>query len=72
MKASGLASGTLYPILARLADRGWLDKTWETGDDADGPPRRIYTLTSLGRAQFSRSADDTVREPKALTPRVVK
>ncbi len=52
MKASGLASGTLYPILARLADRGWLEKAWETGEDISGPPRRIYTLTSLGLAQM--------------------
>jgi len=53
MKASGLASGTLYPILGRLSDRGWLEKAWETGEDISGPPRRIYTLTPVGRAQFN-------------------
>jgi len=52
MKASGLASGTLYPILARLSERGWLGKTWETGEDISGPSRRIYTLTPVGRAQL--------------------
>ncbi len=52
MKASGLASGTLYPILGRLSDRGWLEKAWETGDDISGPPRRIYTLTAVGRVQL--------------------
>jgi len=52
MKASGLASGTLYPILARLSRRGWLTKAWEIGDAVTGPPRRIYNLTPLGRAQL--------------------
>ena len=66
MKGSGLASGTLYPILGRLADRGWLDKTWETGEDDSGPPRRIYTLTPLGRAQFENYADDAARSAGGL------
>ena len=71
MKASGLASGTLYPILARLADRGWLDKNWEVGDDAAGPPRRIYTLTPLGLAQLESYVADSVRGQKTLKPRAV-
>lgn len=71
MKASDLASGTLYPILARLADRGWLDKTWEMGEDIAGPPRRIYTLTPLGLAQLASSEKDSGREPTALKPRAV-
>ena len=32
MQASGLASGTLYPILARLTEAGWLEKRWEEID----------------------------------------
>lgn len=52
MKASGLASGTLYPILGRLSDRGWLQKAWESGENISGPPRRNYTLTTVGRAQL--------------------
>ena len=51
MQASALASGTLYPILKRLTDRGWLEKNWESGE-GDGPPRRIYTLTDMGRTQL--------------------
>lgn len=57
MKASGLASGTLYPILGRLSERGWLEKHWETGEDVSGPPRRIYTITSVGRTQFESSTE---------------
>ena len=33
----GLRSGSLYPILVRLADRGLLDATWEA-DSARRPP----------------------------------
>ena len=65
MKGTGLASGSLYPILGRLAERGWLDKAWETGDDVSGPPRRIYKLTDLGRAQLEQYPEDA-RQP-ALT-----
>ncbi len=61
MKDAGLASGTLYPILGRLANRGWLDKAWETGDDETGPPRRIYKLTDLGRGQLKHYIQDTPR-----------
>ena len=67
MKAAGLASGTLYPILARLTERGWLGKNWETGPDVTGPPRRIYTLTSLGRRQFETY--DSVAEDISLGKR---
>ena len=57
MQSAGLASGTLYPILARLADRGWLEKNWEADPDSSGPPRRIYTLTPIGRAQLEAQAE---------------
>ena len=56
MQAAGLASGTLYPILKRLSDRGWLEKVWESGEDISGPPRRIYTLTPLGYTQLEAYA----------------
>ena len=72
MKASGLASGTLYPILARLADRGWLTKQWETGEDISGPPRRIYSLTPVGRAQFEGVRDQTNLELNVQKMRAVK
>jgi DNA-binding PadR family transcriptional regulator len=43
LRTTGLASGTLYPILARLSDAGWLDKRWEEVDAAAaGRPARAY------------------------------
>lgn len=48
MKASGLPSGTLYPMLGRLQEQGLVSSAWEpTG--ADGrPARRYYQLTDEG------------------------
>lgn len=48
MKAAGLASGTLYPILTRLTEAGWLTKHWEDIDPAAAgrPARAYYRLTA--------------------------
>ena len=47
---TGLASGTVHPILARLEGRGWLDSRWEEIDPtvAGRPARRYYRLTADG------------------------
>jgi PadR family transcriptional regulator, regulatory protein PadR len=55
-RSTGLKSGTLYPILMRLADRSLLDAAWETVE-AGRPPRHMYKLTADGlryaRAQLT-------------------
>ena len=43
-----LKSGSLYPILVRLADRGLLETSWEPGMGSR-PPRHLYRLTGDGR-----------------------
>jgi PadR family transcriptional regulator, regulatory protein PadR len=43
-----LKSGSLYPILVRLADRGLLETSWEPGQGSR-PPRHLYRLTTAGR-----------------------
>lgn len=45
---TGLKAGSMYPILMRLADRGWLETTWETEIPAGRPPRHLYRLTEAG------------------------
>ena len=47
MRLTGLASGSLYPMLARLEQAGWLTKGKENIDPrAEGrPPRLHYTIT---------------------------
>ena len=46
---AGLKSGSLYPILVRLADRGFLEAQWEQDPPAGRPPRHLYRLTPTGR-----------------------
>jgi DNA-binding PadR family transcriptional regulator len=50
MRAARLASGTLYPVLARLQQEGLVDSEWEAPRvDAGGrPPRKYYRLTAEG------------------------
>jgi PadR family transcriptional regulator, regulatory protein PadR len=43
-----LKSGSLYPILVRLADRGLLETSWEPSQGSR-PPRHLYRLTLTGR-----------------------
>lgn len=54
-KRSGLASGTLYPILLRLEAAGWFVSQWENVDPAAAgrPRRRLYRLTPSGLARAS-------------------
>ncbi|WP_435111916.1 PadR family transcriptional regulator [Nocardiopsis synnemataformans] len=53
MEDTGLASGTLYPILLRLQKAGILTAEFEDIDEAkEGrPARRFYTLTPDGTAR---------------------
>ncbi|MFI5844645.1 PadR family transcriptional regulator [Catenuloplanes sp. NPDC051500] len=50
MRASGHPSGTLYPILLRLQEAGWVEAHWEEIDPvaAGRPARRYYRLTPDG------------------------
>ena len=50
-KATGVGSGTLYPMLARLELAGWLSSEWEAIDPkaAGRPRRRFYKLTAVGQ-----------------------
>jgi len=45
-----LRSGTLYPILVRLAERGCLETRWEEPERPGRPARHTYRLTAAGRA----------------------
>jgi PadR family transcriptional regulator len=51
MDRTGLPSGTVYPTLSRLDERGFLHSRWERRDVADAerrPRRRYYRLTASG------------------------
>jgi PadR family transcriptional regulator PadR len=50
-KDTGLKSGSLYPILIRLAERGLVEARWEEEQPAGRPRRHLYRLTPGGLAQ---------------------
>lgn len=70
MREAGLSSGTLYPLLARLTDDGWLESRWEESEFAGRPPRQLYRLTPPGRAQaraaLERAQASWFRRPRAI------
>lgn len=78
IRATGLPSGTLYPILERLERAGWLNAEWETIDPVTGgrPARRYYRLTPQGLSaarvelaalhQQLSKAEGTSTEPRTV------
>lgn len=60
---TGLKSGSLYPILGRLEDNGWVSSRWEDIDPADEgrPRRRYYRLTPDGMAMAKAAVEATGR-----------
>jgi PadR family transcriptional regulator, regulatory protein PadR len=68
-KRTGLPSGTLYPIMIRLADRGLLDSRWEPPEQSGRPPRHAYRLTADGlRAARTELAAATGSARPRLAP----
>ncbi len=61
-----LKSGSLYPILIRLADRSLLETSWEPGPPGR-PPRHLYRLTPTGRAYAA--ALDEARTERSVSRR---
>jgi PadR family transcriptional regulator PadR len=66
-KQTGLRSGTLYPILIRLAERGLVEACWEDGQPAGRPRRHLYRLTSdgLAAARAALAAPAPLKQPRA-------
>lgn len=46
-----VAEGTIYPLLIRLKKLGLLNYRWE--ESTQGPPRKYYMITDLGRGQLA-------------------
>lgn len=55
-QAFQLKEGTLYPVLYRLENAGWIEARWETLER--GVPRKYYQLTPTGVAQLSTLMSD--------------
>src|SRR6187399_479659 len=57
MKETGLSSGTLYPLLMRMADKGLIDAEWREPAQPGRPARHVYRLTAAGIALAQESAN---------------
>ena len=60
-----LKSGSLYPILIRLADRALLETSWEPGQGSR-PPRHLYRLSAAGREYVAALAPAPARAGRAV------
>jgi PadR family transcriptional regulator, regulatory protein PadR len=68
-KQTGLKSGTLYPILIRLAERGLVEACWQDEPQASRPRRHLYRLTADGLAAAAQAgAEGRATRPAARAP----
>lgn len=67
-KATGLKSGTLYPILLRLSDQGLLHSRWKDADRPGRPPRHVYRLTANGLALAREQTEPLIDSDPGLQP----
>jgi DNA-binding PadR family transcriptional regulator len=65
---TGLPSGTLYPILMRLSDRGMVDAKWEPSPHPGRPPRKLYRLTTKGTAYVTEHLRPKGAKWRPLSP----
>ncbi|MFD9411578.1 PadR family transcriptional regulator [Streptomyces sp. NPDC059989] len=58
---AGLGSGTVYPILERLVEAGWVARTEEVGEHPGRPKRYYYQLTGVGQVAAQRAKESKPR-----------
>jgi PadR family transcriptional regulator, regulatory protein PadR len=72
MQATGMKSGTLYPLLIRLHESGLLETEWTTPDGVGRGPRHVYRLTHEGtifaRCAIADAAAKATTPPAKLKP----
>jgi PadR family transcriptional regulator PadR len=59
-RSTGMASGTLYPILFRLERAGWVQSEWEDVNPSEEkrPRKRLYRMTALGHTNSYAAFQD--------------
>jgi PadR family transcriptional regulator, regulatory protein PadR len=62
---TGLKSGTLYPILIRLADHELVETRWQTTESGK-PPRHMYRLTPEGIRSARAQLRDYARRKSSM------
>lgn len=66
-KVTELLSGTLYPILMRLSERGFLEHKWVETQEMGRPPRHVYRLTAQGVAHAKEQLE--ISDEIGVSPR---
>jgi PadR family transcriptional regulator, regulatory protein PadR len=69
-QVTGLRAGTLYPVLRRLLDEGWLSERWEEiNESVEGRRRRrYYRLTGLGESRACALVEEETAGLRQLMP----
>ena len=57
-------TGSLYTILNRMEEKGVLSSTQEESDE--GRPRRVYSITSTGKAHLKQGLEYMLRRKRFL------
>ncbi len=70
-KQTGLKSGTLYPILIRLADRGLMEACWQDEQPPGRPRRHLYRLTPEGLATAAEALAAIAAPALAAAPAAI-
>jgi len=61
---TGLKSGTLYPVLIRLADRTLLESRWLEPREPGRPARHAYRITGAGLKALQQASSTATRAKK--------
>ena len=67
MEETGLSSGTLYPLLMRMTDRGLVEAEWRAPAQPGRPARHVYRLTGAGYALALESAGGRETPPSKVS-----
>jgi len=64
------SQGTVYPLLNRLSEAGWVTSRWEVADGER--PRRYYDITPAGRDELNSFRDEWSRFTSAVDTLLVR
>lgn len=72
VQATSLPTGTVYPIITRLEQAGWITSRWETpaeqAEDGQARPRRRYYQFTEDGVENARVALAAAHAHRATTP----
>ena len=62
--------GTLYPVLYRLEDAGYIESNWENDNKRRGAPRKYYSITPKGITHLT-DAENEFKEFLIATQKII-